>query len=150
MGDVMTLVERAQETVDASQAAKLEEKLRKAEFTLDDFLEQLQQVQKMGPIGQLVSMIPGMGGIAQDAQEAVDRGELRRTEAIIRSMTRHERRDPGVLNGSRRRRIAAGSGTNLTDVNRLVKQFTELQRVMKQMAGGRGRGMLGGLPIGRR
>ena len=150
MGDVMTLVERAQETVDAGQAAKLEEKLRKAEFTLDDFLEQLQQVQKMGPIGQLVSMIPGMGGVAKDAQEAVDRGELRRTEAIIRSMTRHERRDPGVLNGSRRRRIAAGSGTSLTDVNRLVKQFTELQRVMKMMAGGRGgRGVLGGLPMGR-
>jgi signal recognition particle subunit SRP54 len=150
MGDVMTLVERAQEHVDVAQAARLEEKLRKAEFSLDDFLDQLQQVQKMGPIGQLVGMIPGMGNMAKDAQEAVDRGELKRTEAIIRSMTRHERRDPGVLNGSRRRRIAAGSGTSLTDVNRLVKQFTEMQRVMKQLAGGRGRGMLGGLPIGRR
>jgi signal recognition particle subunit SRP54 len=150
MGDVMTLVERAQEHVDETQARKLEEKLRKAEFTLDDFLDQLQQVQKMGPIGQLVGMIPGMGGIAKDAQEAVDRGELRRTEAIIRSMTRHERREPSILTGARRRRIAAGSGTSLTDVNRLVKQFAEIQRVMKQMAGGRGRGMLGGLPMGRR
>ena len=149
MGDVMTLVERAQETVDASQAAKLDEKLRKAEFTLEDFLDQLQQVQKMGPIGQLVGMIPGMGGMAKEAQDAVDRGDLRRTEAIIRSMTRHERRDPTVLNGSRRRRIAAGSGTSLTEVNRLVKQFTEMQRLMKQLAGGRGRGMLGGMPLGR-
>jgi signal recognition particle subunit SRP54 len=150
MGDVMTLVERAQEHVDASQAAKLEEKLRKAEFTLEDFLDQLQQVQKMGPIGQLVGMIPGMGGMAKEAQDAVDRGDLRRTEAIIRSMTPRERRDPNVLTGSRRRRIATGSGTSLTDVNRLVKQFTEMQRMMKQLAGGRGRGLLGGLPIGRR
>jgi signal recognition particle subunit SRP54 len=149
MGDVMTLVERAQETVDANQARQLEEKLRKAEFTLEDFLDQLQQVQKMGPIGQLVSMIPGMGGMAQEAQDAVDRGDLRKTEAIIRAMTRHERRDPTVLNGSRRRRIAAGSGTSLTEVNRLVKQFTEMQRLMKQFAGGRGRGMLGGMPFGR-
>ncbi len=149
MGDVMTLVERAQETVDASQAAKLEEKLRRAEFTLEDFLDQLQQVQKMGPIGQLVGMIPGMGNMAKEAQDAVDRGDLRRTEAIIRSMTRHERRDPTVLNGSRRRRIATGSGTSLTEVNRLVKQFTEMQRLMKQLAGGRGRGMLGGMPFGR-
>jgi signal recognition particle subunit SRP54 len=149
MGDVMTLVERAQEHVDATQAAKLEEKLWKAEFTLEDFLDQLQQVQKMGPIGQLVGMIPGMGGMAKEAQDAVDRGDLRRTEAIIRSMTRHERRDPTVLNGSRRRRIATGSGTSLTEVNRLVKQFTEMQRLMKQLAGGRGRGMLGGMPFGR-
>jgi signal recognition particle subunit SRP54 len=120
MGDVLTLVERAQEAVDVDQAKAMEQKLRRAEFTLEDMLEQLQQVQKMGPIGQLVSMIPGMGGVAKDAQDAVDRGDLRRTEAIIRSMTRHERRDPSVLNGSRRRRIAAGSGTSLTDVNRLV------------------------------
>jgi signal recognition particle subunit SRP54 len=150
MGDVLTLVERAQETVDAAGAKRLEEKLRKAEFNLDDFLEQLQQVQKMGPIGQLVSMVPGMGGIAKDAQAAVDRGELRKTEAIIRSMTRNERREPGVINGSRRRRIAAGSGTSLPEVNRLLKLFTEIQRLMKQLGSGRGRGMLGGLPVGRR
>ena len=150
MGDVLTLVERAQEHVDATQAAKMEEKLRKAEFTLEDFLDQLQQVQKMGPIGQLMGMLPGMGDLAKDAQAAVDRGDLRRTEAIIRSMTTRERRDPGVLTGSRRRRIATGSGTSLTDVNRLIKQFTEMQRMMKQLAGGRGRGLLGGLPIGRR
>ncbi len=150
MGDVLTLVERAQETVDVDQARRMEEKLRKAEFTLEDFLDQLQQVQKMGPIGQLVSMVPGMGDMAKDAQAAVDRGDLRRTEAIIRSMTTRERRDPSILTGSRRRRIATGSGTSLTDVNRLVKQFTEMQRMMKQLAGGRGRGLLGGMSIGRR
>jgi signal recognition particle subunit SRP54 len=150
MGDVLTLVERAQETVDAQQAKRLEEKLRKAEFTLEDFLEQMQQVQKMGPIGQIVGMIPGMGNLAKEAQDAVDRGDLRRTEAIIRSMTQQERRDPNILTGSRRRRIAAGSGTSLPEVNRLIKQFSEMQRLMKQLSGGgRGRGMLGGLPIGR-
>jgi len=143
MGDVLTLVERAQEHVDADAAAKLEAKLRKNEFTLDDMLDQLQQVKKMGPIGQLVSMIPGMGSMANEAQEAVDRGDLKKTEAIIRAMTLAERREPAVLNGSRRRRIAAGSGTSLTDVNRLVKQFTEMQRVMKQLSGMRGKGLPG-------
>ncbi len=148
MGDVLTLVERAQEVVDAKQAAKMEEKLRKASFTLEDMLEQLQQVQKMGPMGQVLSMLPGMGGLAKEAQDAVDRGELARVEAIIRSMTPQERRDPTILNASRRRRIAAGSGTTLTDVNRLVKQFTDMQRLMKQFAGGR-RGPIPGM-IGRR
>ena len=146
MGDVLTLVERAQEVVDQKQAAAMEEKLRKASFTLEDFLDQLQQVQKMGPLGQIMGMIPGMGGMANEAQAAVDRGDLRRIEAIIRSMTPVERRDPHVLNGSRRRRIAAGSGTTLTDVNRLVKQFTEMQKLMKQLAGGGGkRAALSGL-----
>jgi signal recognition particle subunit SRP54 len=148
MGDVLTLVERAQEVVDVKQAAKMEEKLRKASFTLEDMLEQLQQVQKMGPMSQVLSMLPGMGGLAKEAQAAVDRGELARVEAIIRSMTPQERRDPTVLNASRRRRIAAGSGTTLTDVNRLVKQFTDMQRLMKQLAGGR-RGPIPGM-VGRR
>jgi signal recognition particle subunit SRP54 len=124
----------------------MQEKLRKASFTLDDFLDQLQQVQKMGPLGQIMSMIPGMGGMANEAQAAVDRGDLKRVEAIIRAMTPTERRDPGILNGSRRRRIAAGSGTQLTDVNRLVKQFGDMQKLMKQLAGGGGRrAALGGL-----
>jgi signal recognition particle subunit SRP54 len=149
MGDILTLVERAQETFDADQAAKMEEKLRKSSFTLEDMLDQLQQVQKMGPIGQLMGMIPGMGGMANEAQAAVDRGDLKRTEAIIRAMTPSERRDPAVLNASRRRRIAAGSGTTLPDVNRLVKQFTEMQKLMKQFAGGGRRGALGGV-MGRR
>jgi len=146
MGDVLTLVERAQEVVDQKQAAAMEEKLRKASFTLEDFLDQLQQVQKMGPLGQIMGMIPGMGGMANEAQAAVDRGDLKRIEAIIRSMTPAERRDPHVLNGSRRRRRSAGSGTTLTDVNRLVKQFSEMQKLMKQFAGGGGkRAALSGL-----
>jgi signal recognition particle subunit SRP54 len=149
MGDVLTLVERAQEVVDVAQAQKLEQKLRKAEFTLEDMLEQLQQVQKMGPIGQLVSMIPGMGNMAKEAQDAVDRGDMKRTEAIIRSMTPRERRDPTILNASRRRRIAAGSGTNLTEINKLVKQFGDMQKVMKQLSGMRGKGLAGAFP-GRR
>jgi signal recognition particle subunit SRP54 len=149
MGDILTLVERAQEVVDAKDAAKLEEKLRKASFTLEDMLDQLQQVQKMGPLGQMVSMIPGLGGMAREAQDAVDRGDLRRVEAIIRSMTPRERRDPTILNGSRRRRIAAGSGTNLTDVNRLIKQFGEMQKLMKQLSGGGRRGAAAAL-LGRR
>jgi signal recognition particle subunit SRP54 len=149
MGDVMTLVERAQEHVDAESAARAEEKLRKGQFTLEDFLEQIQAVQKMGPMGQLMSMIPGMGGMAKEAQEAVDRGELKRVEAMIRSMTPRERRDPGVINGSRKRRIAAGSGTDLPDVNRLIKQHAEIQKLMKQLSGGGRKAALGAL-TGRR
>jgi len=135
MGDILTLVERAQEAFDEKQSAKIQEKLVKASFTLEDMLEQLQQVQKMGPIGQVMSMIPGFGGMAKDAQAAVDRGDLRRTEAIIRAMTPRERRDPAVLNASRRRRIASGSGTSLPEVNRLVKQFDEMRRMMRQLSG---------------
>jgi signal recognition particle subunit SRP54 len=147
MGDVLTLVERAQEIVDEKQAAKLAEKMRTASFTLDDMLEQLGQVQRMGPIGQVVSMIPGMSGFASEAQEAADRGDLRRVEAIIRSMTPGERRDPDILDASRRRRIAKGSGAELADVNRLVKQHAEMRKLMKQLSGAGGRraalGMLG-------
>ncbi len=137
MGDVLTLVERAQEHFDAKEAAKLQEKLKTASFTLEDMLEQLQQVKKMGPLGQVMEMIPGMGGMAKEAQDSVDRGDLKRTEAIIRSMTPRERRDPDVLNASRRRRIATGSGTSIAEVNRLVKQFGDMQKLMKQLRGGR-------------
>jgi signal recognition particle subunit SRP54 len=137
MGDVLTLVERAQEAFDAKQAEKTAARLQAGSFTLEDMLEQLQQVKKMGPLGQLVEMIPGLGGMAKEAQDSVDRGDLRRTEAIIRSMTPAERRDPDILNASRRRRIAAGSGTSISDVNRLVKQFTDMQKLMKQLRGGR-------------
>jgi signal recognition particle subunit SRP54 len=137
MGDVLTLIERAQETYDEKQAAKMAEKLRKNSFTLEDMLEQMEQVQKMGPMGQLLEMIPGLGGMAKQAQAAVDRGDLKRVQAIIRSMTPEERRDPNILNGSRRRRIAEGSGTRLQDVNAIVKQFSELQKMMKQLSGGR-------------
>ncbi len=137
MGDVLTLVERAQEHFDAKEAAKLQEKLKSASFTLEDMLEQLQQVKKMGPLGQVIEMIPGMGGMAKEAQDSVDRGDLKHTEAIIRSMTPQERRDPAVLNASRRRRIATGSGTSIAEVNRLVKQFGDMQKLMKQLRGGR-------------
>jgi signal recognition particle subunit SRP54 len=137
MGDVLTLVERAQEHFDTKQAAQIQEKLKTASFTLEDMLEQLQQVKKMGPLGQVIEMIPGMGGMAKEAQDSVDRGDLKRSEAIIRSMTPRERRDPDVLNASRRRRIATGSGTSIAEVNRLVKQFTDMQKLMKQLRGGR-------------
>jgi signal recognition particle subunit SRP54 len=149
MGDILTLVERAQDSFDEKEAERMEEKLRKASFTLEDMLDSMQQVQKMGPLGNVVGMIPGLGGLAGEAQAAVDRGELRRTEAIIRAMTPRERRDPTILNGSRRRRIAAGSGTSLTDVNRLVKQFGDMQKVMKQFASAGRRGAIPGL-LGRR
>jgi signal recognition particle subunit SRP54 len=137
MGDVLTLIERAQETYDEKQAAKMAEKLRRNSFTLEDMLEQMEQIGKMGPLGHLIEMIPGLGGVAKEAQAAVDRGDLRRVQAIIRSMTPLERRDPAVLNASRRRRIAQGSGTRLQDVNQLIKQFGEVQKVMRQVSGGK-------------
>jgi signal recognition particle subunit SRP54 len=144
MGDVLTLIERAQENYDEKTAAKMAEKLRKNSFTLEDMLDQMEQVRKMGPMGQIIEMIPGMGGYAKQAQDSVDRGDLKRVEAIIRSMTPGERRDPNILNAARRRRIAHGSGTRLQDVNALIKQFGGLQKMMKQMSGGRlGRRMPG-------
>jgi signal recognition particle subunit SRP54 len=147
MGDVMTLVERAQETFDEKQAEQMADKLRRNTFTLDDFLGQMQQLKKMGPIGGILEMLPGMGGMAKQAQQAVDSGELKRVEAIIQSMTRAERTDPGVLNAARRRRIARGSGTSLQDVNKLIKQFAEMQKLMKQLGGGGGkRGRLPSIP----
>jgi signal recognition particle subunit SRP54 len=147
MGDVLTLIERAQEHVDEKQAQQLADKLRRNTFTLDDFLGQMQQLKRMGPLGGLLEMMPGFGGMAKDAQAAVDSGQLARVEAIIQSMTRAERVDPSILNASRRRRIARGSGTSLQDVNRLVKQFGEMQKLIKQLGGGR-RGRLPGLPFG--
>ena len=144
MGDVLTLIERAQENYDEKTAAKMAEKLRKNSFTLEDMLDQMEQVRKMGPMGQIIEMIPGMGGYAKQAQDSVDRGDLKRVEAIIRSMTPGERRDPNILNAARRRRIAQGSGTRLQEVNALIKQFGGLQKMMKQMSGGRlGRRMPG-------
>jgi signal recognition particle subunit SRP54 len=139
MGDIVTLVERAQESFDSTQAEKLAEKMRRNNFTLEDFLEQMQQVKKMGPLSGIISMIPGLGGAAKEAQQAIDRGELAKVEAIIRSMTPAERNDPAILDGSRRRRIARGSGASLQEVNRLIKQFGEMQRVMRQLQGRGGR-----------
>ena len=148
MGDVLTLVEKAQEHVDEKQTEELARKLQKNTFTLEDFLGQMQQLKKMGPIGGLIDLIPGMGGAAKEAQAAVERGDMKRVEAIIQSMTVAERRDPDLLNGPRKRRVANGSGTSLQDVNRLLKQFAQMKQLMKQLSGAGGkRGML---PFGRR
>jgi signal recognition particle subunit SRP54 len=148
MGDVLTLVERAQEHVDEKEAEELARKLQKNTFTLEDFLGQMQQLKKMGPIGGLLDLIPGMGGAAKEAQAAVERGDMKRVEAIIQSMTVAERRDPDLLNGPRKRRVAKGSGTSLQDVNRLIKQFAQMKQLMKQLGGAGGR--RGMLPFGRR
>jgi signal recognition particle subunit SRP54 len=137
MGDVLSLVERAQETVDQQEAERLAQRLMESRFTLDDFRTQLAQVKKMGPIGQLVGMIPGAGQLAGAAQQAVDDGQLKRIEAIIDSMTPAERRQPEIIKASRRRRIALGSGTTTAEVNRVLKQFGEMQRLVKQLSGGR-------------
>ncbi|MBD3368015.1 MAG: signal recognition particle protein, partial [Candidatus Eisenbacteria bacterium] len=129
MGDVLTLVERAQEAADEDKAAKLEEKLRKQSFTLEDFLDQLQALKKMGPLEQVVGMLPGAGKLGK---VAVDEKAFGRVEAIINSMTLEERRSPNVIDGSRRKRIARGSGTSVQDVNRLLKQFQQMKKMMKQ------------------
>ncbi|HKF00286.1 MAG TPA: signal recognition particle protein [Actinomycetes bacterium] len=133
MGDVLTLIERAEAAVDAEQAARMERKLREATFTLEDFLDQLQQVKKLGPLNQVLGMLPGVGRRLGDVD--VDDRELARVEAIVRSMTPKERRDPRILNGSRRARIARGSGTTTQQVNALVKQFGEMRKMMKQLSG---------------
>jgi len=133
MGDILTLVERAQEHVDQKTAEEQARKFLEAQFTLDDFYSQLQQVKKMGPLGDLLKMIPGMGAMAKQLPEGPEaERQMRQIEAIISSMTRGERADPTVINGSRRKRIAAGSGTTVSDVNQLLKQFAEMRKLMKQ------------------
>ena len=143
MGDVMSLVEKAENAFDSEQAQRLEAKMRKEAFTFEDFKEQLQAVKRMGPLDQLMGMIPGASKAMKGMQ--VDDGAFNQTEAIINSMTVVERQRPQILNGSRRRRIARGSGTSIQDVNRLVKQFGAMQKMMRQMSRpgrrGRGRGM---------
>jgi len=144
MGDIVTLVEKAQEQIDQDAAERLGEKIRSSQFTLEDFLEQLQEVKKMGPLSQVLGMLPGANRLPQNV--AVDDGALGKIEAIIRSMTMEERRSPHVLNGSRRKRIAAGSGTSVQDVNRLMKQYEQMQRMMKTLGkGARGRRALRGM-----
>jgi signal recognition particle subunit SRP54 len=135
MGDVMTLVEKAEAQIDERQAAELERKIRKEEFTLDDFLDQMQQVRKMGPISGLLKMIPGMS--QQLGSLNVDDKELDRLQAIITSMTPEERATPSIIDGSRRRRIAHGSGTSVQAVSKLVKQFGQMKKVMRQIQKGR-------------
>lgn len=130
MGDVVSLVEKAQEQFDKEKAIKLEEKLRKAQFTFDDFLEQIQNLKKMGSLNQIIEMLPGFNKLPANVE--IDDKSLVRTEAIIKSMTKEERTRPAIINGSRRRRIAIGSGTTVQEVNRLLKQYEEMQRIMKR------------------
>jgi len=136
MGDVLSLIEKAQANIDEEKARELERKFRKAEFTLEDFLDQMQQMKNMGPLDQLLGMIPGLGGAKQlqMIKDQVDEKQMVHIEAIIKSMTVEERRSPVIINGSRRKRIARGSGTSVQDVNRLLKQFEQTRKMMKQFA----------------
>jgi signal recognition particle subunit SRP54 len=137
MGDVLTLIEKAEATVDAKQAAAMEEKLRKASFTLDDMLDQLKQVRKMGPLSGILGMLPGVPGMKGLKDAQIDEKQLDRVEALILSMTPEERRRPEIIDGSRRQRIARGSGMKVQDVNGLLKQHREMQKLMKQLSSGR-------------
>jgi signal recognition particle subunit SRP54 len=133
MGDVLTLIEQAEKVFEADKAEETAARMLEGQFTLEDFLEQLQQLKKMGPLSGIMGMLPGMPKEMKDAQVGDDQVKL--TEAIIRSMTPEERRTPEIINGSRRTRIALGSGTQVADVNKLIKQFTEMQKMMKKMGG---------------
>jgi signal recognition particle subunit SRP54 len=138
MGDVLSLIEKAEEVSDRSQAEELERKIRKQQFTLDDFLTQMRQVRRMGPLSNVLGMMPGMGGALKQLRGAnMDEGELDRLEAIILSMTPQERTHPEIIKGSRRKRIAQGAGTTVQAVNQLTKQFGQMQKLMKQLAEGR-------------
>ena len=145
MGDIVTLVEKAQEHFDEEKAVQLEEKLRKAQFTFEDFLDQLHQIKKMGSLEQMMSMIPGMNKLPVNTK--IDESNLVRVEAIIQSMTAEERMRPSIINGNRRRRIALGSGTTVQDVNRLLKQFDEMQRMMKRFSKGTMRRTMRNMPF---
>ena len=140
MGDVLTLIERAEATFDEEQTRRLERKLREASFDLEDFLEQLRQVKKMGPLSQILDLVPGLGRLAQDISPEVTDRQFKHIEAIILSMTPEERRNPRILNSSRKKRIARGSGTMVEEVNALLKQFRQMQRMVKQLGKG-GKGM---------
>jgi len=136
MGDVLSLIEKAEQAIDQDEAAELEEKLRKNEFTLDDFRKQLKTIKRMGPLESILGMIPGLGNLKQLADNKPDEKQMGRVEAIICSMTAAERRNDKIINGSRRKRIAKGSGTTVEEVNRLLKQFTEMRKVLAMMSQG--------------
>jgi signal recognition particle subunit SRP54 len=136
MGDVLSLIEKAEQQVDEDEAEAMQEKMRRDQFTLEDFLKQMKQVRKMGPLSGIIGMLPGMGAMKQLKNADLDERELDRVEAIILSMTPKERANPGVINGSRRKRIANGSGTKVQQVNQLVKQFDQMKVMMKAMANG--------------
>ncbi len=142
MGDILTLIEKAEQTMDRDTAMKMEHKLRTASFTLEDFQKQLQEVKKMGPLSSLMEMIPGMGQLSKQVSAEETDEKLRTVEAIINSMTKEERNDPAVINGRRKKRIAAGSGHTVQEVNALLSEFRQIQRMMKQLAKGKGPGNL--------
>jgi signal recognition particle subunit SRP54 len=141
MGDVLSLIEKAEQAIDQDEAADLEERLRKNEFTLDDFRKQLKTIRRMGPLESIIGMIPGLGNLKQLADNKPDEKQMGRIEAIISSMTPEERRNDRIVNGSRRKRIARGSGTTVEEVNRLLKQFTEMRKVLAMMSQGGIKGM---------
>jgi len=140
MGDVVSLVERAQEQFDEEEARKLQKKIAKNQFGFDDFIKQIQQVKKMGSMKDLVGMIPGAGKALKGVD--IDDDAFKGIEAIIHSMTPQERSEPSVINGSRKKRIAKGSGTSVQEVNQLLKQFNQMSKMMKMMQGGGGRKMM--------
>jgi len=148
MGDVLTLIEKAQKQISEDDAKALEKKIKKNEFSLEDFHSQLQTIKSMGSVGDMIKMLPGAGAMAANLDEDQAGKDMGRVEAIILSMTLEERKNPEVLNGSRRQRIALGSGTSVEEVNRLIKQFNEMRKFMKKFAkGGGGKAMraLGGM-----
>lgn len=142
MGDVLSLIEKAEQSIDQEEAQRAAEKLLGGEFDLEDFLDQLQQIKKMGPLSQLLDMVPGFRGVTKEVSPEMTDRELRKIEAIINSMTPNERRKPRIINASRKRRIARGSGTQVQDVNALLTQFRQMQRMMKQLTSGKGKGLL--------
>jgi signal recognition particle subunit SRP54 len=137
MGDMLTLIEKAEKTFDQQQIAKLEKNIRSQTFTLEDFLEQLNQIKKMGPLSQVMDMIPGFNKLSSTMMDGKEDQQMKRIEAIILSMTPEERRNPAIIGGSRRRRIARGSGTMPRDVNQVLNQFYQLQKLTKVMAKGK-------------
>ena len=144
MGDVLSLIEKAQTAFDEKQAIELEKKMRTASFTLDDFLDQVQQLKKMGPINQLLGMLPGLDAKALKGAN-LDEKQFARTVAIVQSMTKQERNNPSILNASRRTRIAEGSGTSVAEVNRLIKQFEDMKKLMKSLSGSKGKKLMKGM-----
>ena len=148
MGDVLTLIEKAESVFDEAEAEKTARKLEDGKFTLEDFLTQFQTMKSMGPLKDILAMLPGSGSLLREVD--IDDGDLKRVEAIIQSMTADERRNPKIIGGSRKRRIASGSGTKPQDVNRVLKQFAEAQKMMKTLAGDRGMPSLEGLMSGQR
>jgi signal recognition particle subunit SRP54 len=147
MGDVLSLVEKAQQVYEEKEIERIQTQVKKNQFSLEDFQSQLRQMKKMGSIGELLEMVPGARKLGRNADFGQAEKELKRVDAIINSMTIQERRNPAILNGSRRKRIAQGSGTTVTDVNRLIKQFLEMKKMMQRMSRGGMRGLLNRMPI---